>query len=40
LIDPQRPWDFDGELTGISGTMGIDIADGKHNYTFEYSIST
>lgn len=29
-----------GELTGISGTMGIDIADGKHNYTFEYSIST
>jgi hypothetical protein len=29
-----------GELTGISGTMSIDIADGKHSYGFEYSIST
>lgn len=28
-----------GELTGISGTMSIEIADGKHYYGFEYSIS-
>lgn len=27
-----------GELTGISGTMTIEIADGKHSYGFEYSI--
>jgi hypothetical protein len=28
-----------GELSGISGTMSIEIADGKHFYGFEYSIS-
>lgn len=28
-----------GELTGITGTMTIEIADGKHGYGFEYSIS-
>ena len=28
-----------GELSGISGTMTIEIADGKHYYGFEYSIS-
>ena len=28
-----------GELTGLSGTLGIDIADGKHHYTFEYALS-
>jgi hypothetical protein len=27
-----------GELTGISGTMGIDIVDGKHFYRFDYAI--
>jgi Protein of unknown function (DUF3224) len=27
-----------GELAGISGTMTIDRADGKHFYTFEYTI--
>ena len=27
-----------GELTGIIGTMTIEIADGKHGYGFEYSI--
>ena len=26
------------ELTGLSGTMTINIADGKHSYTFEYSL--
>jgi hypothetical protein len=29
-----------GELTGVSGTMSIDIANGKHAYAFDYSIST
>jgi hypothetical protein len=28
-----------GELAGISGTMNIIIADGKHSYEFEYTIS-
>jgi hypothetical protein len=28
-----------GELAGISGTMSIEIADGKPNYGFEYSLS-
>ena len=27
-----------GELTGISGTMGIEIADGKHSYDFEHTL--
>ena len=27
-----------GEFTGISGTMAIIIADGKHNYEFAYRI--
>lgn len=27
-----------GQLTGISGTMVIDIADGKHSYTFNYTL--
>ena len=26
------------ELTGLSGTMGIRIADGKHFYDFEYTL--
>jgi hypothetical protein len=26
-----------GELTGLTGTMTIDIKDGKHFYTFNYS---
>jgi hypothetical protein len=29
-----------GELTGVSGTMSIDIANGKHAYAFDNSIST
>lgn len=28
-----------GELTGISGTLSIQIADGKHSYTMDYEIS-
>ena len=28
-----------GELVGLTGTMGIDIAGGKHAYEFEYSIA-
>jgi Protein of unknown function (DUF3224) len=27
------------QLTGISGTMGIEIVDGKHLYTFEYTFA-
>ena len=27
-----------GELVGIAGTMTIDIAGGKHYYTFEYTL--
>ncbi|MFL6264286.1 MAG: DUF3224 domain-containing protein [Thermoanaerobaculia bacterium] len=26
------------ELTGLQGTMGITIADGKHSYDFEYTL--
>ncbi|MGI9091361.1 MAG: DUF3224 domain-containing protein [Gemmatimonadaceae bacterium] len=26
-----------GELTGLAGTMMINIADGKHSYDFEYT---
>jgi hypothetical protein len=28
-----------GELTGISGSMKIDIAEGKHAYTFNYTLA-
>lgn len=28
-----------GDLAGLSGTMSINIADGKHLYDFEYSLS-
>ena len=28
-----------GELTGLAGRMTIDIAAGKHSYTFEYTLS-
>ena len=27
-----------GQLAGISGTMSIDIAEGKHSYTFNYML--
>ncbi len=27
-----------GELEGLTGAMAIDIADGKHFYTFDYSL--
>jgi hypothetical protein len=26
------------ELTGLTGTMAINIADGKHSYSFEYML--
>jgi hypothetical protein len=26
-----------GQLTGLSGTMTIDITDGKHAYAFDYT---
>jgi hypothetical protein len=28
-----------GDLSGITGTMTIDIANGKHSYVFEYSLA-
>ena len=28
-----------GDLTGIAGTMTIDISNGKHSYTFEYTLA-
>ena len=28
-----------GELAGISGTLSIQIADGKHSYSMDYEIS-
>jgi Protein of unknown function (DUF3224) len=28
-----------GELKGIAGKMTIDIADGKHAYTLDYSLA-
>ena len=32
------PGSGSGELEGLEGTMGIDIRDGKHFYTFEYTL--
>jgi hypothetical protein len=29
-----------GELTGLTGTMSIEIANGKHSYVFEYALAT
>jgi hypothetical protein len=28
-----------GELTGLSGSMAITIAEGKHSYDFEYALA-
>ena len=28
-----------GDLTGLSGTLAIEITNGKHLYTFDYSLS-
>ena len=27
-----------GQLTGLTGTMGIEISSGKHSYIFEYTL--
>ena len=29
-----------GELAGLSGQMSITIADGKHSFAFEYTLSS
>ena len=39
LIITVVPDSGTGELVGLSGTMVIDIADGKHSYVFEYAIA-
>ena len=36
VVPGSRP----GELTGIAGAMTIIVADGKHSYTFDYSLAT
>ena len=28
-----------GELTGLTGTMSIEIVNGKHSYVFEYALA-
>ena len=28
-----------GDLTGLTGTMTIDVSNGKHSYTFEYTLA-
>ena len=33
------PGSSTGELTGIAGAMTIIVADGKHCYTFDYSLA-
>ena len=38
LILEVIPDSGSGELTGISGTMGISMSEGKHLYTFEYQL--
>jgi hypothetical protein len=32
------PDSADGELTGLRGSLEIEIADGKHYYSFEYAL--
>lgn len=32
------PDSADGELTGLRGRIAIDIVDGRHFYTFDYSL--
>ena len=39
LIITVVPDSGTGELTGISGMMTITIADGKHSYEFEYTLT-
>jgi expansin (peptidoglycan-binding protein) len=33
------PGSSTGELTGLAGAMTIIVADGKHSYTFDYSLA-
>jgi hypothetical protein len=40
LIITVVPDSGSGELTGLAGTMTIDIVAGKHSYDFEYTLST
>jgi hypothetical protein len=32
------PGSSSGELTGLEGSMSIEIEDGQHSYRFEYSL--
>jgi hypothetical protein len=40
LILQVVPNSATGQLQGLSGDMTIDIKDGQHHYTFEYTLST
>jgi hypothetical protein len=39
LIVTVVPDSATGELAGLSGTLTIVVADGKHSYDFEYSLA-
>jgi hypothetical protein len=39
LIVSVVPDSGTGELAGLSGTLTITIADGKHSYDFEYTLA-
>ncbi len=38
LISQSSPDSGTGELIGLTGTMKIDIVDGKHFYEFGYAL--
>lgn len=39
LIITVVPDSGTGQLVGLAGKMGINIADGKHSYEFEYTLA-
>ena len=39
LVITVVPDSGEGDLEGLTGTMSIEIADGKHSYVLEYSLS-
>jgi hypothetical protein len=39
LVITVVPDSGEGDLEGLTGTMSIEIADGKHSYVLEYSFS-
>jgi hypothetical protein len=39
LVITVVPDSGEGDLEGLTGTMSIEIADGKHSYVLEYSLA-